>query len=71
MTAAQLKYWWHADLATDTIAGISLDKAYNFLKGKKGTTVIVAVTDTGIDIDHEDLKDIIWTNEKRNCRQWN
>jgi len=56
--------WAHADLATDTIPGISIEKAYNFLEGKTGETVIVGVIDSGIDIEHEDLKDVIWTNEK-------
>ncbi len=55
-------HWAHADLATDTIPGISLDKAYKFLEGKTGVTVVVAVIDSGIDIEHEDLKDVLWTN---------
>ena len=63
LTATQLQTWGHADLATDTIPGISLAKAYQFLAGKKNTTVIAAVTDTGIDIDHEDLKPVMWTND--------
>lgn len=62
LTPEQRKYWWHADLLTDTIPGISLDKAYAFLAGKKSTTVVVAVTDTGLDTEHEDLKDVLWTN---------
>ncbi|HND89482.1 MAG TPA: S8 family peptidase, partial [Saprospiraceae bacterium] len=31
-------------------------------KGKKGQTVIVAVLDSGVEVDHEDLKDVMWTN---------
>lgn len=62
LTALQLQAWGHADLATDTIPGISLAKAYQFLAGKTSTTVIAAVTDTGIDIDHEDLRPVMWTN---------
>ena len=58
----QFNHWAHADLATDTIPGVSLDKAYKFLEGKTGVTVVVAVIDSGIDIEHEDLKDVIWTN---------
>jgi len=54
--------WAHADLATDTIPGMSLDKAYKFLEGKTGVTVVVGVIDSGIDIEHEDLKDVLWTN---------
>ena len=60
-----LQRWSHLDLAKDTIPGMSVDKAYaQLLKGKKGTTVIVGVIDSGVDIDHEDLKGKIWTNKK-------
>jgi len=62
LTVNQLRTWGYADLATDTIPGISLAKAYEFLKGKKSTTVIAAVADTGIDIDHEDLRPVMWMN---------
>ena len=60
-----LKRWSHLDLAKDTIPGMSVDRAYKeLLKGKKGSKIIVAVIDSGIDIDHEDLKGKIWTNTK-------
>lgn len=57
---------WHLlDPATDSVQGVSAEKTYTtLLKGKPSRTVIVAVIDSGIDIDHEDLKDIIWKNEK-------
>ncbi|MEO6134867.1 MAG: S8 family serine peptidase [Ginsengibacter sp.] len=42
--------------------GISLDKAYDFLKGRKSKQVIVAVIDSGIDTLQEDLKPILWRN---------
>lgn len=61
---AQFNHWAHADLVADTIPGMSLDKAYKFLEGKKGVTVVVGVIDSGIDIEHEDLKDVLWTNTK-------
>ena len=60
----QSNHWAHADLVTDTIPGMSLDKAYKFLEGKTGISVIVGVIDSGIDIEHEDLKDVLWTNPK-------
>ena len=56
------KEWSHLDLKTDTIPGISLLKAYKELVKPKSKTIIVAVIDSGIDIDHEDLKDNIWVN---------
>ncbi len=55
--------WSHADLESDSIPGISLDKAYQtLLKDKKGTSIIAAVIDTDIDLDHEDLREQIWIN---------
>lgn len=63
LTEAQLKHWSAMDLVTDTVPGMSVDKAYNeIIKNRKGETVIVGVIDSGVDIDHEDLKNVIWTN---------
>ena len=44
--------------------GMQTDKAYQLLKSKKPKAVIVAVIDSGVDIEHEDLQGKIWTNEK-------
>lgn len=60
---AQLKHWPAMDLVMDTVPGMSVNKAYNeIIKNRKGETVIVGVIDSGVDIDHEDLKNVIWTN---------
>mgnify|MGYP002398931050 CR=1 FL=1 len=57
--------WSHLDLVKDTIPGMSVDKAYKeLIKGKKGKKVIVGIVDSGVDINHEDLKGVIWTNPK-------
>ncbi len=63
--SAQQPGWLHKDLKTDSIFGISADKAYKeLLKGKKAKPVIVAVVDAGADYKHEDLKDVVWKNKK-------
>jgi cell wall-associated protease len=58
--------WYNLDLMQDGYFGISTEKAYNtLLKGKvPSKKVIVAVIDGGVDIKHEDLKDVLWTNVK-------
>ena len=57
------KSWSHADLRQDTIPGMSVDRAYREIVGnRKGKTVVVAVLDSGIDLEHEDLNDVLWTN---------
>ncbi len=64
LTESQKKAWGHADLIMDTIPGMSVNKAYKeIIKNKNGKTVIVAVVDSGIDIEHEDLDDVLWTNK--------
>lgn len=64
LTEVQKIKWSHLDLVKDTIPGMSVDKAYSeIIKNKKGKTVIVAVIDSGTDIDHEDLDDVLWTNK--------
>ena len=63
LTDSELKTWGAKDLLMDTIPGMSVDRAYaEILAGKKGKKVIVGVVDSGVDIDHEDLKKVIWTN---------
>jgi cell wall-associated protease len=58
------KDWFLKDPETDHVQGVSADKTYQtLLKDKPSKTVTVAVIDSGIDIDHEDLKDILWVNE--------
>ena len=64
-TSVKVPNGWHLQDKSETgFYGISLDKAYDFVKGKKSQTVIVAVIDSGIDTTHEDLKPILWTNPK-------
>jgi len=56
--------WFLRDPEADHLQGVSAEKTYStLLQGKPSRTVLVAVIDSGIDTDHEDLKDIVWTNE--------
>lgn len=56
--------WFTLDPTKDQVNGTGSDEALKMLKekGKKGQTVIVAVLDSGVDYEHEDLKDIMWVN---------
>ncbi len=58
------KGWHLLDQKTSGFYGISMDKAYEFIKAKKlkSTPVIVAVIDSGVDTLHEDLKAVLWKN---------
>jgi cell wall-associated protease len=61
----ELKRWSHLCLEKDTIPGMSVDRATNeLLKNKNAVKVIVAVIDSGIDVNHPDLQTQIWTNSK-------
>ena len=65
VTENDLKRWSHLDLIKDSIPGMSVDRAYaELLQGKTGKKVIVGIVDSGVDIEHEDLKGMIWTNPK-------
>lgn len=54
--------WFNKDFENDGQAGASIEKAKELVKGKTPKKVIVAVIDSGVDIEHEDLKDNIWVN---------
>jgi cell wall-associated protease len=57
--------WFNLDPSENSVNGVSTEKMYSqLLKGKQGQTVIVAVIDGGVDPEHEDLKDIMWTNPR-------
>lgn len=53
---------WQMKDPSEGIYGVGAEKAYELLKDRKPTKVIVAILDSGVDTDHEDLKDNIWVN---------
>ncbi len=56
--------WFNLDPDKDKVMGLGTDRAYStLLKTKKSTPIIVAVIDSGVDIEHEDLKNKVWVNE--------
>ncbi|MBI9033379.1 MAG: S8 family peptidase [Bacteroidales bacterium] len=64
--STQNKYinWHNCDYGSSQMVGIETEKAYNeVLKNKKSKTVIVAIIDSGVDIEHEDIQGKIWINE--------
>lgn len=54
----EIKNWYNG-----ATPGMNTEKAYSALKKQKSTTVVVAVIDSGIDVEHKDLQGKIWTNE--------
>jgi cell wall-associated protease len=69
ISTAQKKpvHGWHTkDFDSDGFYGISLEKAYSFLKEKKlkPVTVTVGILDSGTDTTHEDLAPVLWSNKK-------
>jgi len=57
--------WQHRSTGSGEIPGIGTAEAYaDILNGRQPRqTVIVAVIDSGVDIEHDDLDDNIWTND--------
>ncbi|MBC75579.1 MAG: peptidase S8 [Halobacteriovoraceae bacterium] len=56
------KNWFNLSPDEDSIQGVSTEKLYkNF--GQPFEEVIVAVIDSGVDVNHEDLQGKVWINE--------
>ena len=61
---AQPQVWYPLDAEADGVYGLSVNRAYEALADREpGRTVVVAVIDSGVDTEHEDLQGRIWTNE--------
>jgi subtilisin family serine protease len=64
--------WWMLDRERDGVYGAGVDRAYaELLAGvQPRRTVVVAIIDSGIDVEHDDLRANLWLNdgERRNGR---
>ncbi len=57
--------WYNSSFEKDGIYGACVNEAYEFLKDKKvKMRPIVALIGTGIDLEHEALKENVWKNPK-------
>lgn len=60
-TTETFDFWHTKDFEKDSIPGISLERLYSeVLKNRTGKEIIVAVLDTKINSNHEDLKSSMW-----------
>lgn len=59
-----LMTWYHKDFASSKVYGVNTDNAYKYLesKGLKPKSVVVAVLDSGVEVDHPGLKSNMWKN---------
>ncbi|HVH13067.1 MAG TPA: hypothetical protein VM759_08450, partial [Longimicrobium sp.] len=64
MADTALANWHLLDPTADRVPGISAERAYReLLSGlQPRDTVIVAIIDSGVEIDHPDLAGVVWTN---------
>ncbi|MBR9988221.1 MAG: S8 family peptidase [Gemmatimonadetes bacterium] len=56
--------WWLLDVERDGVYGAGVDRAYSEILNAKqpGREVVVAILDSGVDITHEDLDGVLWSN---------
>lgn len=59
--------WFNCSLDQDSVYGAEVNRAYEYLKAHKKkakTRPVVALIGSGMDVEHEDLRQSIWTNSK-------
>ena len=54
--------WHHKDLTSDNVPGVSLRQAQEYLKGRPSRKVIVAIIDSGYELDHDAFQTNTWVN---------
>ena len=64
--------WYNCSFDRDSVYGAEVNKAYEYLnanKKKLKKRPIVALIGTGMDVEHEDLRQAIWINPKEKLNQ--
>lgn len=64
--------WFNCSFDRDSVYGAEVNKAYEYLKTnnkKAKKRPVVALIGTGMDVEHEDLKQNIWVNKKEKLNQ--
>lgn len=54
--------WHHKDLSSDNVPGVSLKEAQAYLEGRQSKKVIVAIIDSGYEVDHDAFQTNRWVN---------
>ena len=61
---SQFTNWYDEDAGLNGPFSISSNKAHTeLMRNKKAKEVVVAIIDSGVDAEHEDLKNVMWVNE--------
>ena len=55
--------WHHKDLSSDNIPGVSLKQAKDYLDGRPSKKVVVAIIDSGYELDHDAFQTNTWVNK--------
>jgi len=58
-----LQQWLASDPQRDSVPGISLNRVNASLKTKPRKPVVVAIVDSGVDLNHEGFREGFWVNE--------
>jgi subtilisin family serine protease len=58
--------WWLLDAERDGVQGASVDRAYReaLANRQPRRSVVVAIIDSGVDVEHEDLQGSLWRNAR-------
>ncbi len=62
MAQQEMESWQHKGAGTDFQNGVRSEEFYTRATSTSGRTIVVAVLDSGVDTEHQDLKGNIWVN---------